>query len=131
MLKKEVIDCVIGKGFADKIDEPLFHLGQSGYSRRFMVENLGCANFIAAVKLGKVLKRLKITSILQLARTDPMSLARAKGIGEASLFVAMCILEAGNYDPVKWWTKNDNVVKFSTFKHHAIQRASRRKQEVA
>lgn len=132
MLDRKIVESVIGKGFADKLDEAVLNVSQSlSYSRREMVEDLGCANFIAAARLEKVLKRLKIFSPAQLYRTDPFSLARAKGIGEAALFVAACILDANDYSVEKWWGWNDNVVKFSTFKSHAMKRASRRKQEVA
>lgn len=132
MLKREKIEKIIGKGFADSIDAPIFQVHDWRYTRRQMVEVLGCANFIAAARLCKVLKRLKIESAAQLNRLDPYSLARTKGIGASSIFVAMCILDAAGYDVMKWWDyKQDNVVKFSTFKHKAMVRASKRKQEIA
>lgn len=133
MLERKTVEKVIGKGFADKLDEAIFHVSQDlSYTRREMVEELGCASFIAAARLEKVLKRLKVFTPAQLYRTDPFSLARSKGIGESALFVAMCILDANKYNVEKWWGwKESNVVKFSTFKHHAIKRARRHKQEVA
>lgn len=129
MLDRKKIEGVIGKGFADRLDEELFSLGSTLISRRVMVEELGCANFIAAAKLGKVLNRLKVTTVKQLFNTDPISLARSKGVGEASLFVAMCILDWGQYDVLKWWGYNDKSVKFSTFKHQLVNRAKRRGHE--
>ena len=130
MLKREVIEKVIGKGFADKLDEPVMDLGSVTYSRREMVEELNCANFIAAVRLAKVLKKLSVRTPAQLYKMDPFSLARSRGIGEAALFVATCILDANEYSVVKWWGWNDNVVKFSTFKHNAMKRARQYKQAV-
>lgn len=128
MLNRDTITSVVSKGFADKLDEAVFIVGATEYSRRMMVEKLGCANFIAAAKLTKVLRRLKVDSIKALWDMNPVDLARAKGIGEASIFVVMCLLDAHGKDVKKWWGWNDNVVKFSTFKHHAITRAKRRSQ---
>jgi hypothetical protein len=132
MIKRETVEKVIGKSFADKVDGEVFKVTiEWFYTRREMVEQLGCANFIAAAKLSKVLKRLKISTPKALWDMNPIDLARAKGVGEASIFVAMCILEANKFDVEKWWGWNDNVVKFSTFKSHAIARARKHKQEVA
>ena len=131
MIARAKVEAVIGKGFADKLDEMVFHSGDMGYTRREMVEELGCANFVAAERLGKVLRRLQIHTPAQLHKTDPFSLARARGIGEACIFVAMCILDAKGYDVVKWWQWKDTIdVKFSSFKAHALSRASKRKQDV-
>jgi|SRR5215471_1308678 len=134
MIVREKVEKVIGKGFADKLDEAMFNVNQKfQYSRREMVEILGCANFIAAVRLAKVLRRLSINSPAQLYALDPISLARTRGIGMSALFVAMCILDAHKYDPIKWWNPRDkdNVVKFSTFKHHKMRQAKKHAQEVA
>jgi hypothetical protein len=131
MIVREKVEAVIGKGFADKLDEEVFSVTTNFfYTRREMVEELGCANFIAAVRLQKVLRKLDVRTPAQLFKTDPFSLARARGIGEASLFVAMCILDANKFDVLKWWQWNGNTAKFSSFKAHAIHRASKRKQEV-
>jgi len=132
MIVREKVEKIIGKGFADKLDTEVFLVSESfSFTRREMVDDLGCANFIAAAKLAKVLRRLQIFNIRQLYNIDPLSLARSKGIGETALFVAMCILDTNDYDVEKWWKYKDNTVKFSTFKHHAISRSSKRKQEVA
>jgi hypothetical protein len=95
-----------------------------------MVEKLGCANFVAAARLAKVLRKLGIKTPLQLSRMYPFSLVRTRGIGEAAMYVAMCILDANGYDPVKWWGWKGNEVKVSTMKHRAINRATKHKQEV-
>jgi len=132
MIVREKVETVIGKGFADKLDEEVFSVGMNWfYTRREMIEELGCANFQAAVKLAKVLKRLGIISPQQLYKVDPFSLARSRGIGEAALFVAMCILDANKFDVLKWWGYDGNIIKFSTFKRHAMTRARKHKQEVA
>ncbi len=122
MLARTEVEKVIGKGFADKLDEPVFTSGNWEITRRKMVSDIGCANFIAAGKLAKVLRRLKINSPTQLYRLDPVSLARAKGIGESCIFVAMCILAYNEYDVIKWW---DKETKFS-----AVKKARKNRQEV-
>lgn len=133
MIERKVVEKTIGKSFADKLDTIVFDVSDTlRYTRREMVEELGCANFQAAARLQKVLKRLGITTPSQLHKTDPFSLVRSKGIGEASMFVAMCILDAFQYHVGDWWGwKETNTLKFSTFKHNAIRRANKRKQEVA
>jgi len=129
MLARKKVESTIGKTFADKLDEIVFHAEGWDYTRREMVELLGCANFIAAARLSKVLKRLGINSPAQLHKFDPFSLVRTKGIGEACIFVAMCILDHNNYDIMEWWKfKRDNVTKFSSFKHQAMRRAAKHKQ---
>lgn len=131
MIAREKVEQVIGKGFADKLDEMVFMSGDMGYTRREMVEEIGCANFIAAARLSKVLRRLRVNNPKELYKLDPFSLARSKGIGEAALFVAMCILDANKFDVVKWWGFTGTTAKFSTYKHHAITQSRKRKQEVA
>lgn len=132
MLSKKKIVNILGKPFADHLDELIIDVGHLQFSRRTMIDKVGCANFIAARRLHKVLRRLSITSAAQLYRTDPFSLARVRGIGAAALFVAACVLDASGYDVEVWWGwKESNVVKFSTFKHNATMRAQKRKQDVA
>lgn len=126
MLKRDTIDKTIGKGFADKLDEPLFSLFGVEISKRMMIEELGCANFQAGVRLGKALRKLDISTPAQLNRTNPFDLARLRTVGEATMYVAMCVLDSHDYDVEKWWGwKDTNDVKFSSFKHHAMRRAKR------
>jgi len=131
MLNQDVIKTTIGKGFADKMEEYIMDESPSmRFTRRQMIDELGCANFLAAYRLSKVLKRLKISTPLQLARFDPFSLVRTRGIGETAMYVAMCILDFNKYDPVKWWGFNGNETKISTMKHNAIRKAKKRNQEL-
>jgi hypothetical protein len=96
-----------------------------------MVEDLGCANFVAAVTLQKVLRKFGITTPSQLFKTDPFSIVRVKGVGETTMFVAMCILDAAQYNVKDWWGwKETNELKFSSFKHNATRRASKAKHDV-
>lgn len=129
MLERKTVETTIGKGFADRLDEPI--MKYLGVTRRAMVEDLGCANFIAAARLDKVLRRLEIDSPAKLFKTNPMDLARVRGIGESAIFVAMCILDAGQYNVADWWGwRETNVVKFSSFKTNAM-RKSRKSRHVA
>lgn len=132
MLERKVVESTIGKTFADSLDVTIFEVGELAYSRREMVEQLGCANFHAAVLLQGVLRRLKVKTAKDLYDMDPLSLARAKGIGATCIFVAMCILDANKFNVEKWWGWNqEKVVKFSTFKAKSLRRAKKRGQEVA
>ena len=133
MLKRDVVEKTIGKTFADKLDELIIDVSHElTFTRREMVEDLRCANFLAANRLNKVLKKLSISTPAQLNRTDPFSLLRVKQVGEATVFVAMCILDANGYSVEKWWGwKDTNVLKFSAYKHQAARRSSKRKQDVA
>lgn len=130
MLARKKVEKIIGKGFADHLEEGVINLGYKFfYTRREMVEKLGCANFIAASKLNAVLKRLKIETPAQLFKLDPYSLARVKGVGASTLFVALCILDANKFSVEEWWGWHDNENKFSSFKANAIRRAKRREHE--
>lgn len=128
-MKYDDVNKTIGKSFADKLEEIIIESGSMIYSKRSFVEFLGCANFTAGARLQKALKRLGIDTPKKLYQMDPFSIVRVKGIGEAAMYVAMCILDANGYDAVEWWGYNDNTVKFSSFKHNAIRRARKAKHE--
>jgi hypothetical protein len=132
MLTRDIVETTIGKTFADKLDEVILDIGPKLlFTRRSMIEELGCANFTATTILQKVLRKLNITTTAQLFRTDPFSIARVKGVGETTMFVAMCILDAAQYNVQEWWGwKETNKLKFSSFKHNANRRALKVKHEV-
>jgi hypothetical protein len=132
MLERKIVESTIGKGMADNLDEVIMNGSPMlSFTRREMVEKLGCANFIAAAELGKILKKLKITTAAELHKTDPFSLARIKRVGPAKMLVIMCILDTFGYDVVKWWGwKDTNTLKFLTFKAQAMKRASKRQHEI-
>jgi hypothetical protein len=118
VLNYTTIHSTIGKGFADKFEQPVFAMGVMEFTKREFLEDVGCANFQAATRLQKVLRRLKITTINQLKHLDMHSLYRCKGIGDASVYVAMCILHYCNVDVIKWSAGKDKA------------RKTKRKQEV-
>lgn len=124
MLNYTTIHATLGKGFADKTDEIVFAIGDMEFSRREFIDTIGNANFIAASRLTKVLKRLKINTITKLHKIDPYSLYRVKGIGDTAVYVAMCVLASHGADVIKWWGPE------TVEKHAAIRKAKKRKQEV-
>lgn len=127
MLKRESVHATLGKTFADKLDEPVISVSDElNYSRREMVDFIGNANFSAASRLNKALKKLKVTTIKGLYEIDPFSLYRMKGIGDTTVFVVMCILNAHKYNVMEWWNWKDAEQKKA-----AIARAKKHLQEVA
>lgn len=107
MLSRKHVESKIGKTFADKLDEPYVRLLGEDYSRRDIVEKLQIGNFNAATRLAKVLSRLGVTTVPKLHQIDPHSLYRTKGVGDASMFVAMSLVWATGGDPIAWWDKFD------------------------
>lgn len=132
MIKREVIAKTLSKGFAEALDTVVIDAGgELSFTRRQMIEDLDCGNFNAAARLSKVLRRLGIHTVAKLYRTDPQSLLRARGVGEATVYVAMCILDARKYDVYKWWGwKQDNVVKFAAYRAQAKSKAKKYKHAV-
>lgn len=63
--------------------------------------DMKCPNFIAARRLEKNLKKLKINSISQLWHFDPFSLFNMRGVGITQIYVAMCVVNL-KYNGVKW-----------------------------
>jgi hypothetical protein len=126
MLNYTTIHATIGKGFADKQEELVFVSGDIVFTRRNMIEELDCANFIAAVRLAKVLRRLRIHTVKQLSKTDPYSLYRCKGIGDTAVYVAMCILDSHGVDINRWWGHKDAATKETS-----IRKAKRNKQPIS
>lgn len=127
MIKREAIHATLGKTFADKIDLTVIDVSDEiHYTRRELVDFIGCANFKAASLLNKALRKLKITTIKGLYKVDPLSLYRIKGVGDTTVFVAMCILDAHKYNVMDWWAWRDDDQKKA-----AIARAKKYLQEVA
>jgi hypothetical protein len=124
MITRTKVEKIVGKTFADELDKPVFKAYNWEITKRRMVDDIGCGNFIAAARLSKVLRRLKVSTPSQLFKLDPASLARVRGIGESSIFVALCILDFAQYNIEEWW---DTERKFRTVK---ITKASKNGHEV-
>lgn len=127
MIKREAIHATLGKTFADRVDDVILDVSDElRYTRREMIDFIGNANFSAAARLNKALKKLKVKTIKQLFEVDPFSLFRMKGVGDTTVFVVMCILDAHKYNVMEWWAWKD-----ADQKKAAIARAKKHVQEVA
>jgi hypothetical protein len=95
----------IGKTFADHLNREVLAIGRLKISAHALVNEVGCANLVAAQRLSQTLKRLGVKDIRQLARIDPASLYRVQGCGHTQVYVAMCLLEhhVRDFDASKWW----------------------------
>lgn len=126
---KKIDPHIFGASFVQRLlDEPVLKLGEHRYSRHDLVNVLGTGNFTAAARLGRVLKRLGITSPAQLNKLPPADLAAVVGIGVTSLYVAMCLLDAEGYSIDRWygWNEDDGVT-FTTLKQRVFRLGTRRK----
>lgn len=113
----------IGKTFADHLDREVLSVGPIKISAHTLVNEVGCANVVAAHGLSTTLRRLRIKSIKELADIDPASLYRVQGCGHTQVYVAMCLLEHHGVDVSSWWGWN---VKGSAVQRNARQRKTKR-----
>ena len=119
---------VFGQPFITHLaNDTVLTIGDAEWSRHAMVNQLGCGNFAAAGRLGKLCKRLGVKSVAQLYKIPPEDLAAVQGIGVTCLYVAMCALDAAGYSLQKWYRLNGVDVTFGTLKHRAFRRGTRRK----
>lgn len=133
MISRRVIEETLSKTFADGLDKLVIDVSNDiSFTKRQMIEDLDCGNFLAGVRLSKALKKLGIRTIKQLFNIDPSSLLRIKGIGETAVYVAMCMLDKRGFNVEVWWgwKQGDNVVKFSAYQRQVKIRARRHKQAV-
>lgn len=128
------VEQVLGKTFRNYLTEEIIVIDDHSISRDELVHVYGVGNLMAARRLGQELKDMNIRTTQALYQMDPLSLVRHNGLGERSIFVAMCLLERKGKSPVKWWEKNFTT-KFSTAKSHAMEetkallRAKRKQRE--
>jgi hypothetical protein len=118
----------VSTGFVDALKAPDYSIGGVPLSRQDLIDKLGVGNFNAASRVTKALRRHKITTVEQLLRTHPLDLGNIRGFGEACLWVTMHFIDWQGYSVEKWWgwRKEENQVKFSTFRHRALKRRKRR-----
>ena len=74
--------------------EVILTVGSKSFTRKTCVEELGCPNFRAAQNLSTALQSIGVDSTKKLARTTPADLLRLEGVGERTVFVALCVLDA-------------------------------------
>lgn len=84
--------------------EVILKLGPNEFTRERCVRELGCPNFKAAQNLSRALDSIGVESTKQLAKTTPADLLRLEGVGERTVFVALCVLDAttANGTADKW-----------------------------
>jgi len=121
----DIAGAVFGSTLRNYLQETLFELDGVAITRDDLVSRFGVGHFIAARKLGDAMRRLKIKTTRDLYRIDPLSLIRNRGIGERTLFVAMCILDEAGQSPIEWWNQNFDT-KFATASHAARAKKIRR-----
>jgi hypothetical protein len=69
-------------------------VGPKTFTRQTCVTELGCPNFKAAQNLSHALASIGVDSTKALAKTTPTDLLRLEGVGERTVFVALCVLDA-------------------------------------
>ena len=95
--------------------EIILTVGSKTFTRESCVRELGCPNFRAAQNLSTALHSIGCTSTKALAATTPKDLLRLEGIGERTVFVALCVLDAteSNKTAERWLhsdeTKPDTI----------------------
>lgn len=129
MLDSRVVSKLIGKDVVNRLSELVIDCGELQITKNDLVQTYGSGNWRAARNVNRALRRLGLKTPKAIYRVDPFSFARLSRFGSDSFFVLMCILDHHGYSVTKWWGwKEDNVLKFSTFRHRAITRASKHKQ---
>ena len=74
--------------------EVILSVGDKKFTRESCVRELGCPNFKAAQNLSRALDSIGVNSTKALAKTTPTDLLRLEGVGERTVFVALCVLDA-------------------------------------
>lgn len=116
------INQTFGKTFADHLSRVVLAVGSIQITAFTLVNEVGCANVVAAQRLSATLRRLHITTLKQLAKIDPASLYRVEGCGHTQVYVAMCLLEHHGIDPGEWWGW---AVKGEAVRQHARAKKKR------
>lgn len=87
--------------------EVILTVGQKTYTREACVRQLGCPNFRAAQNLSKALSDLGVKSTTALAKTTPRDLLGLAGVGERTVFVALCVLDVEAPKMAQRWLHSD------------------------
>jgi hypothetical protein len=89
-------------------EEVILSVGEHRYTRQRCVADLGCPNFKAAQNLSHALQSIGIDSPKKLAKTTPADLLRLEGVGERTVFVALCVLDsATSEETAASWLHSD------------------------
>ena len=90
--------------------EIVLTVGKVTFTREGCVRKLGCPNFRAAQNLSHALESIGVDSVKRLAGTTPKDLLRLEGVGERTVFVALCVLDAiDSNKAAERWLHSDEV----------------------
>lgn len=96
--RSETVRLACGNTFIRKMtEEPIF-----GTLSRADLGKLGCYNFAAARRLERWMERTGQTTPKHLARVGLLGLANEKGIGPATIYVALVLLEQNGVNVQDW-----------------------------
>lgn len=109
--------------------ETVLEFSELPYTRREMIELLGCGNFIAAKRLTVACKQFDILTLPDLDRVGLHGLLRIAGVGERAAWVAACLLHNGRYDVMAWIDRDSEEVSRSVKGGIAKAQARVRKQK--
>jgi hypothetical protein len=108
----------VGKTFLGRLDEVVLRIGKTRFTRREIIEKLRCGNMVAAARLSWALERLKPVSARELSnRIDIEDLLTIKGVGVATIYVWMCVLDSLGKDPEDWLDREAKVPTIYNKKH--------------
>lgn len=121
---------MLGKTFVDGFRRPVLVIGEGRaartWTRQQLVTELASGNFAAARILTEKLKGIGVTSVREFLNLGAIALADVKGVGEATIFVALRAVRALGEDEHKWFGKD--TVTFNTLKDRAGRRAGQESQ---
>ena len=118
-------DSLMDKSFLNSIDSVVLTVGDAHMSGRQVAKKLGIANLQAARRLSKVCAALQVESVRALYALGAIPLVRTKGVGNATMWVAMHLLDAHGYSVERWWgwTDGGRTPKFSSYRHKLMAQA--------
>lgn len=106
------------------LDDPVFVLGSVALSRRDLIAH----DIIASGAMSGLIRKCErygITTTARLNQIGMLGLAKCAGVGEAMLWAASVLVDAGGYDVTLWIGREDTT--FTAAIRRAVQRTRRRK----
>lgn len=121
-------DALMDKVFMDTLEAVVLSYDpDTPYTARELVGRLGVGNLKAARNLSAVLKRLGVRSAKELYDLGPGPLLRVVGVGNATAWVAMHVLEDQGYSVERWWGWDKRKTpKFSSYREHVRRKAQKK-----
>ncbi len=124
MRQRDEWEFKLGKTFLDKFSEIVLAVGRDMFTRREMIEKLGCANFTAAKRLTWALDRFRPKSVREVAgRITLNDLWAVDGVGITTVYVWTSVLEYSGIDSVNWISSDLNIP--SSYKKNKVVKKRR------